>query len=89
MFRKQEALKLDEKKYEIQWNCKVGDILEFINDVTTHSWDKDHEEVAKKGDRYKVQGQVENGFDLVKISGEGPEEIRILNSLIPTYLKVV
>ena len=77
------------------WNCKVGDFLEVIADGTLYDWPdgpggkRVSEEMRAEGQIYRVADLKGRGFDLELVSGNGPPEIRAMNSEIPRRYKVV
>ncbi len=68
--------------------CEVGDDVEFVKAVTTTSWEGEPTEEIAVGDRYKVVGLVGYGWDLQRVSGKGPVELRLLNSRMKEYVKL-
>lgn len=68
--------------------CKIGDTVEFICDLYSESWDKDEEKI-KPGDKFKIVDLIGSGWDLQRVTGSGPEYLRIINSEIKNYVKVL
>lgn len=68
--------------------CKIGDTVEFTRDLYSEFWDDEEKEV-KIGDKYKTVNLIGSGWDLQKVTGEGPEYLRIINSEMKDYVKVL
>jgi hypothetical protein len=69
--------------------CKVGDIVEFVIDVTPAPPDGKEPISITAGARYVATSIVEAGWDLRRVAGEGPDEVRILDSQISKYTRLV
>lgn len=69
--------------------CEIGDVLEFIEDVITTPPDGQQAMRISVGAQYVARSLVNAGWDLRRKEGEGPDELRILNSEMPRYVKVV
>ena len=69
--------------------CRVGDVVEFTMSVTTTPWPGEREVRIDAGDRYRAVGLVESGWDLERLSGTGPDYLRIINTEMPKYVTVV
>jgi hypothetical protein len=69
--------------------CGIGDVVEFVVSGATNSWGDETAERFEAGARYRVVGLVGWGWDLERVSGVGPDELRILNSSMPEYVTLV
>ena len=71
--------------------CALGDLLEVIAplDLIGTMDDPTPSVIQASGQIYKASGLVGRGWDLVRISGNGPDEIRILNRYVKKYFKVL
>lgn len=67
--------------------CEVGDLVEFFADVHWNSSPGNGD--VKAGNRYEVIDLIGAGWDLRRISGNGPEYLRIMNSKMREYVIVV
>lgn len=63
--------------------CEVGDTL-----VAVRRAPMNHPRDLTEGDTYRVVGRVYYGWDLQLISGDGPPEVRMLNSQILDYFRI-
>lgn len=76
--------------YRSRLFCDIGDTVvvtsraEFCDDESDTG-----RSFAEAGTIYKVVGLVEWGWDLIRESGTGPKQIRVLNSTMPSIMKVV
>ena len=93
--RIKETARLDDEalKHEV-WNCKVGDLLEVIADMTLSDWpepggEPTRTEMKANGQAFRVADLKGRGFNLELVSGSGPPEIRAMNSEIPGRYKVL
>jgi hypothetical protein len=68
--------------------CNVGDVVEFIVEVARTPPEVDAPVRIAIGSQYETVALIGWGWDLRRITGEGPDEIRILNSEMPTYVRV-
>ena len=60
--------------------CKLGDCLKQIVDLETINSETGQKSyTVAAGQIYKVEGRSGAGWDLVKVTGDGPRELRILN----------
>lgn len=66
--------------------CKVGDLVEFALDIDAANFDG-REGSVSRGDIYEAACLVGSGWDLKKLSGSGPEWLRLLNSEMPRYVR--
>jgi hypothetical protein len=69
--------------------CRVGDIVELTTSGTTNPWPGEVEERFEAGARYRAVDLIGWGWDLEKVSGAGPDYLRIINSDMPRYVTVV
>jgi len=69
--------------------CNIGDVVEFHRGVLPQALEDEPCLVIGVGDRYEAVGFVGSGWDLKRVSGGGPAEIRLLNSQMSDYVKVV
>lgn len=76
------------KSIEIDLFCEIGDSVAFIEDIEQSQFD-DGSAIAKKGDCYKVVDLVGSGWDLERISGDGPQYLRIINSDMKKYVRIL
>ncbi|HEY5927609.1 MAG TPA: hypothetical protein VIV11_38255 [Kofleriaceae bacterium] len=67
--------------------CRVGDVVEVTHDAATASIDGEAPRKIAAGSRYRAVALVEWGWDLERVAGDGPDELRILNSQMPRYVK--
>ncbi len=67
----------------------VGSIVEFTRDVETTPWPGEEANTVRAGARYKLVRIVGAGWDLSRVQGDGPEELRLLDSQIGDYVKLV
>ena len=76
---------------DVERACKLGDLLEVIAplDLLGTMDDPTPSVVQVSGQIYKASGLVDRGWDLTRVSGDGPDEIRILNSYVKRYFKVL
>lgn len=68
--------------------CSVGDIVEFIVAITTTPWPGEEPTEVKVGSKYEIIDLVGEGWDLKRLSGDGPIELRILNSDMDRYVTI-
>lgn len=68
--------------------CAVGDEVEFIRAVVPTPWEGELVAAVSVGDRYKAIRLVGSGWDLERVRGSGPAELRLLNSQMKEYVKV-
>ncbi len=57
--------------------------------VTLLTGRNENEGMLKVGDRYKVIDLIGSGWDLVRVTGIGPEYLRIINSEMQKYVRVL
>ena len=69
--------------------CGVGSVVEFINEITTTPWPGEEPVIVHKGSQYETVSLTESGWDLIRRTGQGPIELRILNSEMTKYVKLV
>ena len=69
--------------------CKVGDVLEIKEEITTTPWPGEISEVVEKGALYKAIGLVGFRWDLNLVEGNGPIHLRILNSNMTRYTRII
>ena len=74
--------------------CKIGDILKLIRDVGIYDNDDDMTDDSAthyiaSGQLYRAEGRKGAGWDLVRISGDGPPNIRVLNGSVLHYFEIV
>jgi hypothetical protein len=70
-------------------SCEVGDLVELLISGMATPWPDQTAERFEAGARYRVGGLVGWGWDLEKVSGVGPDQLRILNSLMPESVAIV
>lgn len=68
--------------------CKVGEVVRFTNELVTTPWPGEQPVKVARGARYRVVGLVDSGWDLERESGDGPFQIRILNSEMPLFVEI-
>jgi hypothetical protein len=68
--------------------CEIGDEVEFVKAATTTPWENEPAEEVAVGDRYKVVGLVGYGWNLQRVSGKGPVELRLISSKMKEYVKL-
>lgn len=68
--------------------CATGDVVEFSVDVVFPRWQDETTETVRAGACYVTTGLVGFGWDLERVSGQGPERLRILNSEMSKYVVV-
>lgn len=68
--------------------CEVGDEVEFVKAAVARDWEGELRTAIAVGDRYRAVGLVGRGWDLQRVSGNGPMELRLLNSKMKEYVKV-
>ncbi len=68
--------------------CSIGDIVRFITAIETTPWPGEEPISVSIGATYKVINLAGEGWDLKRISGKGPKELRILNSDMGKYVIV-
>ncbi len=79
-----------ENKMEYDLFCKIGDTVEIIKTVKSTPWpDEGDPETIEKGLKYKVANLIGYGWDLELIEGNGPKFVRILNSKMPSLVKII
>ena len=61
--------------------CGVGEMLVFVCKVETESG------IIEKGDKYLAAEMIGFGWNLERVTGNGPPTVRILNSQMGRYLK--
>ena len=69
--------------------CSLGDIIRIIAAIATTPWPGEKSITVEVGATYKVIDLVGEGWDLKRISGKGPDELRILNSEMGKYVTVI
>lgn len=69
--------------------CSIGDTVRIRASVTTTPWPGEVAVEVEAGAAYEVIGLVGWGWDLRRLSGKGPDELRILNSDMHRYLTVI
>ena len=71
--------------------CNVGDLLEVIAPLASSgSWEDPTPMITKpSGQIYRAIRLVSRGWDLELVSGNGPQEIRIMNGYVLDYFKVL
>ena len=69
--------------------CDVGDLLEITAEFVVHDWDGNPTQVTASGQIYRAQDLKGRGWDLVLVSGDGPEELRFMNGDVPRFFKVL
>lgn len=69
--------------------CEIGDQVEFIRAVKPAPTKDGTSTSIAAGSRYKVTRLVGSGWDLELLSGDGPVEVRLLNSQMGEYVKVL
>ena len=67
--------------------CRIGDVVEITHAIKTNPWPDAKSQTIPSGTRYKAVALTGYGWDLKLIKGNGPEEVRILNSEMHKYLK--
>jgi hypothetical protein len=74
-----------------QWEpfCAVGDVVEFVDDTTAETFDGLSSSRVEKGARYRAVRLVGAGWDLERVAGEGPHEVRLLNSEMTKRVRIV
>lgn len=68
--------------------CQVGDVVKFKKTLTTSPWKDEMPANIHAGDLYVVTSLVGSGWDLERKTGNGPQNLRILNSELPDYATV-
>lgn len=68
--------------------CEIGDVVEFVMEVTTTPVDEKAAERIAPGARYITVALVGAGWDLRRVLGQGPDEIRILDSQMHKYVRL-
>lgn len=76
---------------DVERACSLGDLLEVIAplDLLGTMDDPTPSVVQASGQIYKAIGLVDQGWDMKRMSGDGPDEIRILNSYVKKYFRVL
>ena len=76
--------------------CKIGDVLKLMRDVdivddgeNDMADDAPFTHYVASGQLYKAADRKGAGWDLVRIDGDGPPNIRVLNGSILHYFEVV
>ena len=71
--------------------CNVGDLLQVIAPLNLNgSWEDPTPSVVQPtGQIYRAVNLVSRGWDLKLVSGNGPEEIRIMNGNVSNYFRVL
>jgi hypothetical protein len=67
----------------------AGSIVEFTRDVETTPWPGEKAKTVRVGARYKLVRIVGAGWDLSRVQGNGPEELRLLDSQMGDYVKLI
>jgi hypothetical protein len=73
------------------FQCDIGTLVEFVDDVETLPPDHRDESPSfvRRGARYRIKNIVGYAIDLVLESGDGPPEVRLLQSQMKTYVTLV
>jgi hypothetical protein len=74
---------------EQEFFAQVGLLVEFTRDVETTPWPGEEKTTIRMGARYELLRLVEAGWDLRRVQGDGPEELRLLDSQMGSYVKPV
>lgn len=69
--------------------CDIGDLLEVTAGFVVHDWDGNPTQVTASGQIYRAEDLKGRGWDLVLVSGDGPEELRFMNGDVPKFFKVL
>lgn len=69
--------------------CSIGDFIRIIATIATTSWPGEKPIIVEVGATYEVIDLVGEGWNLKRISGKGPDKLRILNSDMDKYVVVV
>jgi hypothetical protein len=67
--------------------CQIGDMVEVIHTIETNPWSGEKAETISTGARYKAVALIGWGWDLELVKGNGPKEVRILNSEMGKFVK--
>lgn len=68
--------------------CEIGSQVEFVKAVAPTHREGELTTTIAVGDRYRVARLVGFGWDLQRVSGKGPMEVRLLNSQMKEYVKI-
>lgn len=60
--------------------CNVGDLVEFVDEVPITDLEGKPIQVIGKGACYRAGELIGWGWNLYRVTGRGPESIRMLNS---------
>lgn len=76
---------------DAQWACNIGDLLEVIAPLDLLGVEEGQagDAVQPSGQIYRAVSLVSRGWDLRLVSGNGPEEIRIMNGYVADYFRVL
>ena len=69
--------------------CNVGDLLRSITAFEAHEWDGPNQTFHPGNQVYKAIALKGRGWDLLLVSGEGPDELRVMNGDMMKYFRVV
>ena len=74
--------------------CRLGDHLKLIADFEGRQHEIDETPgpmtyTKAAGQLYRVDDRKGAGWDLVRISGDGPDEVRVLNGDVFDYFEIV
>ena len=69
--------------------CSIGDIIRIIATIASTPWPGEKPITVEVGATYEVVDLVGEGWDLKRVSGKGPDALRVLNSDMVKYVAVV